>query len=693
MGFRDFLGDSVSSGLRNTIWTAIAKRLTGDVPPFWGQTAIGQSLWSDWDYEKAVRKYFRKNEIIARCLRIRANAESSIPIQAKRLLPDGTLTDLPANHGAVKFARKPNPRLSWRDIMYRLSFARDLKGVIIWKINSVNPKAGLIEIWPLRPDLVRPKPVNATELEYVYKPGFGIKAQTYPASEIVHIVQYDPINEYTGIATLQPVQRRADVADSIQDAQKFSFDNAVLPSGIISGDLSPKQSEEIKTQIVKTKRGPKNFRKMLLARTRVYFQSLMGTPAEMDFSESIKLTDRKTALGLGIHPVLLGVADATFENQQMAEVFLWTNETLPNAKSALAAINLQLAPLFGDDVVFVHDLSQAPPVVEMRRQNARIAKYYLEMGMNVRAINSVLDLGMPSWACPDSGFMQAGMLPLGNTSSSARSIQSRAINTDESAIDSRWIMRDRVQQAYAEAMGKNVSRRFLEEGKLIESHWKAGNTNYAALIEGESDAWRIVLTASWRVTIDRIGKDVEAEILGNTERASLRFDAYTGAINAFVEGQVAEQVDKIQAETISRVKRVVDKAALEGTSAVDTARQLHSLYERFGGKDPTLPFDKSRSMTIGRTEIHGASGFASREAAVQTGVVTGKRWISARAGDVRDSHAALDNGTIYAIHATYPNGLMYPGDPGGSAEETVNCNCQELYETGPDAEQQNGGGL
>jgi len=67
MGFRDFLGDSVRSGLRDTIWTAIAKRLTGDVPPFWGQTAIGQSLWSDWDYEKAVRKYFRKNELIAVC--------------------------------------------------------------------------------------------------------------------------------------------------------------------------------------------------------------------------------------------------------------------------------------------------------------------------------------------------------------------------------------------------------------------------------------------------------------------------------------------------------------------------------------------------------------------------------------------------------------------------------------------------
>lgn len=691
MGFRDFLADSLRGGLIDTVWTSIAKRMNGDAPPYWGQTAIGQTLWSDWNYEKAVTKYFRGNELIARCLRIRANAESSIPIQAKRRLPDGTLTDLPANHGAVKFARNPNPRLSWRDIMYRLSFARDLNGSIIWKINSVNPKAGLIEIWPLRPDLVKLRPTDESEIEYVYKPGFGVEAKVYPADEIVHIVQYDPINEFTGIATLRPAQRRADVADSIQDAQKFSFDNMILPSGIISGDLSPKQSEEIKDQIIKTKRGPKNFRKMLLARTRVYFQSLMGSPAEMDFNDSFGQAQRNLSIGLGIHPVLLGVADATFENQQMAEVFLWTNETLPNAKAALSAINIQLAPLFGDDIVFVHDLSQSPPVVEMRRQNARIAKYYLELGINIQAINVALDLGLPSWACPDTGFMQAGMLPLGNsTKSSSREIQQRAIPTDESSIDTRWILRDRTNQAYAEAMGKNVARRFTEEGSMISREWQAGNQNYEALIRGESNAWRIVLTASWRVALEKIGKDTEAELLGG-ERASLRFDAYTGAINSFVEQHVAEQVDKIQAETIARIKRVADQAALEGASAVDVARQLHGLYERFAGKDPELVFDRSRSMTIARTEIHGASGFGSREAAIQTGVVTGKRWISARAGDVRASHKALDDGTIYAMNDTYPNGLMYPGDPSGSAKETVNCNCQELYETGPDAEQPNGG--
>ena len=127
---------------------------------------------------------------------------------------------------------------------------------------------------------------------------------------------------------------------------------------------------------------------------------------------------------------------------------------------------------------------------------------------------------------------------------------------------------------------------------------------------------------------------------------------------------------------------MADQAVLENSSAAETARRMRDIYKRWAGEDPELPFSNSRAMTIGRTEIHSCSGFASHEAAVQTGVVIGKKWLSSRDGQVRDEHSPLDDGTIYAINEAYPNGLMYPGDPAGSAEESINCRCQEIYETG-----------
>jgi len=241
-------------------------------------------------------------------------------------------------------------------------------------------------------------------------------------------------------------------------------------------------------------------------------------------------------------------------------------------------------------------------------------------------------------------------------------------------------------------MGRNLSRRFLEEGELLEREWIAGDHNYAALISGEEDAWRLVLTASWRAAIERFGNDTTAEIMGEVERGSVRFDPFDGAINAFVEEHVATQVARIQARSITLIQRVVEKAALEGLSAAATARSVRDIYKRWAGKDPELPFDNSRAMTISRTEIHSASGYASHEAANQSGVVIGKRWISSRDGSVRDEHTSLDDGTVYALNEAYPNGLRYPGDPAGSAEEAINCRCQELYETGPGAEPIRNGG-
>jgi len=38
------------------------------------------------------------------------------------------------------------------------------------------------------------------------------------------------------------------------------------------------------------------------------------------------------------------------------------------------------------------------------------------------------------------------------------------------------------------------------------------------------------------------------------------------------------------------------------------------------------------------------------------------------------------DGETRPFNEPYSNGLMYPGDPGGSAEEVINCRCVETYD-------------
>jgi hypothetical protein len=88
-----------------------------------------------------------------------------------------------------------------------------------------------------------------------------------------------------------------------------------------------------------------------------------------------------------------------------------------------------------------------------------------------------------------------------------------------------------------------------------------------------------------------------------------------------------------------------------------------------------------RGETIARTEtIRGLN--ASRDEALRQLVDTGavrrqdvrKIWRSTGDGRTRDTHMAMEGESV-GIDEAFSNGLMYPGDPSGPAEETINCRC------------------
>jgi len=52
-----------------------------------------------------------------------------------------------------------------------------------------------------------------------------------------------------------------------------------------------------------------------------------------------------------------------------------------------------------------------------------------------------------------------------------------------------------------------------------------------------------------------------------------------------------------------------------------------------------------------------------------------KSWVTVGDDRVRDSHVACEAEGAIPIDARFSNGLLYPGDPDGSADETCNCRC------------------
>lgn len=85
----------------------------------------------------------------------------------------------------------------------------------------------------------------------------------------------------------------------------------------------------------------------------------------------------------------------------------------------------------------------------------------------------------------------------------------------------------------------------------------------------------------------------------------------------------------------------------------------------------------SRAKTIARTEGHRIQQTSTRDAqyaAKKRGADVVRMWDATLDGRTRDSHRMVD-GEIRELDEEFSNGLMFPGDPSGSAAEVVNCRC------------------
>lgn len=94
----------------------------------------------------------------------------------------------------------------------------------------------------------------------------------------------------------------------------------------------------------------------------------------------------------------------------------------------------------------------------------------------------------------------------------------------------------------------------------------------------------------------------------------------------------------------------------------------------------TTNVDYNKTLRIAKTEGHriqNESAYNVQVRAKEKGANIVKQWDSTLDSRTRESHQKLD-GEIVNVNEKFSNGLMYPGDPNGSASEVVNCRCALL---------------
>ncbi len=161
-----------------------------------------------------------------------------------------------------------------------------------------------------------------------------------------------------------------------------------------------------------------------------------------------------------------------------------------------------------------------------------------------------------------------------------------------------------------------------------------------------------------------------------SERFGISFDLEAEFAVLFITRRANQLAGQVTETTYRAITAQLAEGVAAGESIPDLAARVRTVFS---------DASQVRATTIARTEVISGHNAAASAAAAQlpADVVAGQQWIATRDGRVRPEHAAAD-GQIVAVGQPFDvdgAAMLYPGDPNGPPDLTVNCRCAVAFLT------------
>ena len=224
---------------------------------------------------------------------------------------------------------------------------------------------------------------------------------------------------------------------------------------------------------------------------------------------------------------------------------------------------------------------------------------------------------------------------------------------------------------------REIARAMVEIGSQYDNPGRQ-----AQAIQDHRTRLQETLTRLWVSTGQAFGdRIVKATSKSRTpDETKALFDQYAKIFTDWIHTWGAQRITQIAGTTEAQVAAIVNpivaESVTEGVGQGVLGRRIKDAMQTEGGV-----LSRARSRVIARTESHSAAQAGAQSAAKSTGFPMRKVWLSGAGERTREDHAAADGQTV-ALDEPFTVGgesLMYPGDPAGSAEQVINCRCQQGF--------------
>jgi HK97 family phage portal protein len=639
--------------------------LRSDEVPAWQPGYSYLDALGDWECYVWVRK----------AVKVLADNFASVPLRIQR---DNTLTD---KHDLLTLLTDVNDQMSSYNLWEQYIIDMMLGGEEGWELVRGKRSKAYVEIWPRQPHTIKVVPDKALKryfkvAEYVID---DMQAPAYPLppDEFLHFKFFNPRNPWRGISPFTAVKLSIVIDQLAQIWERLFFKNSARPDfAVISTASTKDERDEIRKQLKGEYGGVGSAHEPIVLEKDVSDIKTISWPPKDLHMETLRAMSRdEVAAIVGVPDMVMGYGADTYDTEEKRTAalrMLWSMTIVPLAthRDVQMTEYFRRVGVLRPDESVVSDFSHVSVLQADFGAKVDQANTLFGLGVPLNVINARLDLGLPSIAGGNVGYLPLNLVPIG-TAQPTPPKRLKAANTIEYDGDEHKRL-DALHKQRLTPRQRRVRQAtidiFQQQQQDVAAGLRAAD-DLAAFADDplDRDIWDERAASIMLPVLSSVMADV-----GNDALDDLGLDgAFDGELPHIVEAmrrQAQRFAQEIDETTWDRLRNSLG-------DGLENGEGLNRLMERV--EEVMADRIRSSSETIARTETVRATSTGTREAWKQSGIVEDKQWISALIpGRTRDDHAAAHGQAVGLEEDFDVGGCSGPG-PGetGCADQDINCLC------------------
>jgi HK97 family phage portal protein len=478
-------------------------------------------------------------------------------------------------------------------------------------------------------------------------------------SEVVHFRGDNVDSETVGLSPLETLRRVLAEEAASGDYREGLWKHGARVSGLIkrpaeAPEMSTAAQERFLAQWEMMTAGSTNSGKTAILDEGMSFEKMSFTAEEAQYLESRKLTREEVARAYHVPLPMVGILDhATFSNIKEQHKQLYQDCLGPWLVMLEEDLELQLLPEFGDPNALYLEFNIAEKMKGSFEEQASAIS--TTVGRPILTANEGRALLNRNALDGDADQLVTPLNVMVGGQASPRDSAPKALGSGTKADDDVDATHIRTRDRHVEKWAQVLEAFFGRQDRVISS--KLG---------GKADA-----------TVDDVfdGERWDRELTGE-------LTALNVATATVFAQKVADELDLEDLDTGPQLTAWLTenaRIAAEGINATTRDQLVAALDEDDWRTAVAGLFEiarKSRAPQIAQTKVTTAANFGAGTAAEQGGAKT-KTW-RVNSGNPRSQHRALSGSTV-AIGKLFSNGMKWPGDYRGGADNNAHCQCSVTF--------------